>query len=207
VVDCRATAGLGIGGGLAQRNTIAECGERDIIAIAMGPGRRHITKPICEITYALREEGMGVGVIVLNAGNGVPIDAPVRTLATFGLEFEEMERISRYRLAVIHLGNVRNHIIYKTRLILRNVDIRAIVVSQCPVDFKDFASIGVKTREVMPIKNVGTKGEVVDIVTGVIRGVSCPQSKLDEITIKVRRNLLKLSKEQHKLENVKYNLG
>jgi methyl-coenzyme M reductase subunit C len=85
---------------------------------------------------------------------------------------------------------VRNHIIYKARLILRNVDIPAVVVCQAPVDFEDFARIGIKTRQVMPRKeDIGTKGTIVDIVTGVVRGTTSPQHKLDEIVSKVRRNL------------------
>ncbi len=54
VVDCRETMGMGEGGGIAQRGTFAECGS-EVLAIAMSPGRRHITKPVCEITFALRE--------------------------------------------------------------------------------------------------------------------------------------------------------
>ena len=54
VVDCRETSGMGKGGSLAQRGTFAECGT-DVCAIAMSPGRRHITKPVCEITFGLRE--------------------------------------------------------------------------------------------------------------------------------------------------------
>ena len=73
-VECRESMGMGQGGGLAQRATISESG-RDVVAIAMGPGRRHITKPVCEITYALREEGIDTSVLVLNAGAGVPADA------------------------------------------------------------------------------------------------------------------------------------
>ena len=186
-VECRESQGLGIGGGLAQRATISESG-KDVVVIAMGPGRRHITKPVCEITYALREEGIDASVLVVNAGSGVPTDAPDVTTGTrFGLDPLEVERIRQYKVALIHLGNVRNHIIYKARLILRNVDMPAIVVTQCPVDFEDFASIGVKTRDVMPDpENVGTVGRIEEIVTGVVRGVTCPQDKLDEIVSKLQ---------------------
>ena len=80
-VECRESMGLGVGGGLAARATISESG-RDVVAVAMGPGRRHITKPVCEITYCLREEGIDTSVLVLNAGGGVPQDAPdVTTIA------------------------------------------------------------------------------------------------------------------------------
>ena len=194
-VECRESQGLGIGGGLAQRATISESG-KDVVVIAMGPGRRHITKPVCEITYALREEGIDASVLVVNAGSGVPTDAPDVTTGTrFGLDPLEVERIRQYKVALIHLGNVRN-IIYKARLILRNVDMPAIVVTQCPVDFEDFASIGVKTRDVMPDpENVGTVGRIEEIVTGVVRGVTCPQDKLDEIVSKLQKIMPKEGKE------------
>ena len=181
--------GLGTGGALAQRATISESG-RDVVAVAMGPGRRHITKPVCEITYALREEGIDTSVLVVNAGSGVPSDSPDMTVSTFGLDQIEVDRIGQFKVALIHLGNVRNHIIYKARLILRNVDIPAMVVSQAPVDFEDFAKVGIKTRAVMPPDDkIGTKGTIMEIVTGVIRGVGCPQDKLDEIVSKIRRML------------------
>ena len=182
--------GMGQGGGLAQRATISESG-RDVVAIAMGPGRRHITKPVCEITYALREEGIDTSVLVLNAGAGVPADAEdVSHGQCMGLDPLETERIQQFKVALIHLGNVRSHIIWKARLILRNVNIPAILVCQCPVDFEDFAKIGVKTSAVMPKdEDIKSKGTIVEIVTGVIRGVSCPQDKLDEIVSKVQAML------------------
>ena len=141
--------------------------------------------------HYLREEGIDTSVIVVTAGSGVPADAPdMSTSSIFGLDQIEVDRIQQFKLALIHLGNVRNHIIYKARLILRNVDIPAVVVCQAPVDFEDFARIGVKTRMVRPRKeDIGTKGEIVDIVTGVVRGTTSPQHKLDEIVSKVRRNL------------------
>jgi methyl-coenzyme M reductase subunit C len=189
-VECREARGLGVGGGLAQKATISESG-RQVVAVAMGPGKRHITKPVCEITYELREEGIDTSVIVINAGSGVPVDAPdASTGSIFGLDEIEIKRMQQFRIALIHLGNVKAHIIYKARLILRNVDMPAVVVCQAPVDFEDFARIGVKTRSVMPKpENIGTKGEIVEIVTGVIRGSTISQSKLDEIVSKVKKHL------------------
>jgi len=189
-VECRESMGLGPGGSLAQRATISESG-RDVVVVAMGPGRRHITKPVCEITYALREEGIDASVLVVNAGGGVPADATEAMHGqTFGLDPIEVERMQQFRIALIHLGNVRSHIIYKARLILRNVDIPAMIVAQCPVDFEDFAAIGVKTRVVMPKDgNIDTKGEIREITTGIIRGVTCPQDKLDEIVSKIQSML------------------
>ena len=43
---------------------------------------------------------------------------------------------------------------------------------------EDFEKIGVKT---INNNNGATKGKIVDIVSGIIRGQSCPQEKLDEI--------------------------
>jgi len=189
-VECREAAGLGTGGGLAQRATISESG-RDVVAVAMGPGKRHITKPVCEITYALREEGIDTSVLVVNAGSGVPGDSPdSSTGSLFGLDQIEIDRIQQFKVALVHLGNVRNHIIYKARLILRNVDLPTVIVCQAPVDFEDFARIGVRTRVVMPSEeDIGTKGTIVDIVTGVVRGQAATQAKLDEIVSKIRKNL------------------
>ena len=75
LVDCRETRGLGEGGGIAQRGTFAECGS-DVLAVAMSPGRRHITKPVCEITFGLREANLLTSTMILDAGSGVPHDAP-----------------------------------------------------------------------------------------------------------------------------------
>ena len=44
-------------------------------------------------------------------------------------------------------------------------------------------------------EDIKSKGMIVDIVTGVIRGVSCPQDKLDEIVSKVQKMLPDLKKE------------
>ena len=185
VVDCRETMGMGEGGGIAQRGTFAECGN-DVLAIAMSPGRRHITKPVCEITFALREANIFTSTLVLNAGAGVPQDAPTAGMGSlFGLTPKEVEQIKRFRLLVVHLGGVKHHIIYKARLILRKVNRPCIVICEYPVDFEDFAEIGVKTKAVMP-EDPKTQGEIVDIISGVIRGETAPQEKLDEIIKKVR---------------------
>ncbi len=173
---------------MAQRGTIAETEVPEVVAIAMSPGSRHITKPVCEITYALREAGIHTSVLVLNAGSGVPAEAPVRTGATMGIEPEEIERINRHEVAVIHLGNVKQHIVWKARLILKHCDIPAVIVCQTPVDFEDFAEVGCRTRIVEP-PEPETSGEVVEIVTGVVRGETVPSDKINEIVRKVRRAL------------------
>lgn len=193
VVDCRESMGLAKGGGLAQRGTLSEAARPDVIAIAMSPGRRHITKPVCEITYGLRREGIQTSVLVLDAGTGVPESFPQSSRGygpTFGLSPTEIEQIARHKIAVIHLGNIKSHVIYKTRDILALVDIPAVVVSQCPVDFEDFAKEGVKTRLVMPPKkNLVTVGTVVDIVTGVTRGATCGRVKLNTLAKVLNKHL------------------
>ena len=78
VVDCREAMGMGKGGGIAQRGTISECRYPDVIVVGMSPGRRHVTKPVCDITSGLRQQGVeySISTLVLNAGSGVPPDAP-----------------------------------------------------------------------------------------------------------------------------------
>jgi methyl-coenzyme M reductase subunit C len=62
------------------------------------------------------------------------------------------------------------------------VSIPAIIVCQAPVDFEDFARIGVKTRVVNPEPDkIETQGTIVEIVTGITRGQTCPRAKLNEI--------------------------
>jgi len=188
VIDCRETAGLALGGGLAQRGTFSEAEKPDIIVLSMGPSARHITKPICEITYGLREAGFQVSVLVLKAGIGPPEEfpgGPMPGAGVSGITPEEEEQIARHKLAIIHHGNVPRHFAHKSKVFLRNVNIPAIVVCQAPADFKDFAEVGVRTKAVEPEKPE-TKGIVVDIVTGVIRGQTCPQAKIDEIIRKVK---------------------
>lgn len=188
VVDCRETMGLGEGGGIAQRGTFAECGS-EILAVAMSPGRRHITKPVCEITFALREANLLASTMILNAGSGVPQDAPgAGGGSLFGLTPKEIDQMNRFKLLVIHLGGVRNHIIYKARLILRNINRPCVIICEYPVDFEDFAKIGVKTSKIIP-EEVKTKGQIVNIVNGVIRGETVSQDKLDEIIRKVKLGL------------------
>ncbi|WP_297980771.1 methyl-coenzyme M reductase I operon protein C [uncultured Methanobrevibacter sp.] len=187
VVDCRETRGLGEGGGIAQRGTFAECGS-DVLAVAMSPGRRHITKPVCEITFGLREANLLTSTMILDAGSGVPHDAPAGGGNAFGLTDKEVEQMKNFKVIVVHLGGVRNHITYKARLILRNVNKPCVIICEYPVDFEDFAKIGVKTAKVMP-EEVKTQGKIMNIVSGVIRGQTVSQEKLDEIIRKVKLTL------------------
>lgn len=188
VVDCRESAGMGKGGSLAQRGTISECKNPDVIIVGMSPGRRHVTKPVCDITSALRSQGIeyNVSTMVLNAGSGLPPDAPKAAGhvlgAYFGMNGKEIEQIGRHRLAVLHHGNVRSHVVAKVRSILRDCEIPAIVVCQVPVDYEDFAREGVKTAFVMPpTDTIYTKGTVMRIISGVTRGETPSREKLAEV--------------------------
>jgi len=185
-VDCRESMGLGKGGGLAQRGTLSETGRPDVIAIAMSPGRRHITKPVCEITYGLRREGIQVSVLVLNAGAGVPEDLTGKSVMGYGPKFGltkmELEQIKRHKLLVLHLGNVDSHVISKTMAFLKFVDIPTVIACQNPIDFEQFAEAGIKTRLVKPRpENIQTEGTVMEIVSGITRGETCSRENLNSI--------------------------
>jgi len=190
IVICRKGQGLGLGGGIAQRGTCAKAWRNDVIAVAMSPGYRHVPKPVCEITTELRGQGINVGEIILNAGDGTPADAPSGGGhgVAFGLEQGEIEMIGQHKLAILHHGNVKVHFIYKVRFILRKVNIPTIVLCQCPVTFKDFEDIGVSTR----FKEGETQGKVVGIVSGIVRHESVPQEKLNELVSKVKMCLREL---------------
>jgi methyl-coenzyme M reductase subunit C len=189
--------GLAKGGGLAQRGTLSEATKPDVIAIAMSPGRRHITKPVCEMTYGLRREGIQTSVLVLEAGTGLPDSFPQASRGygpTFGINEREMEQIARHKIAVFHLGNVRSHVISKAKEILSQVDIPAVVVAQCPMDMEDFAREGIKTRSVRPThQKTETKGEVVDIVTGITRGTTCTRVKLNNLAKVLNKHLAEIN--------------
>ncbi|MEA2034366.1 MAG: methyl-coenzyme M reductase I operon protein C [Euryarchaeota archaeon] len=197
VVDCRESMGMGKGGGLAQRGTISECRFPDAIVVGMSPGRRHVTKPVCDITSGLRKEGVefSVSTLVLNAGSGVPPDAPKIAGsvlgAYFGLTEKEISQIEQHRVAILHHGNVRSHIVEKVRFILTYCDVNAVVVSQAPIDYEDLAKVGVKTAYVMPTPdNIRTKGTVLSIVSGVTRGQTPGREKLAEV-IQAVMNVMK----------------
>ena len=196
-MDCRESMGLAKGGGLAQRGTLSEATQPDVIAIAMSPGRRHITKPVCEMTYGLRREGIQTSVLVLEGGTGLPDSFPQASRGygpTFGLNERELEQIARHKIAVIHLGNVRSHVISKAKEVLSQVDIPAVVVAQCPMDMEDFAREGVKTSaDKPPQQKTETKGEVVDIVTGITRGATCNRVKLNTLAKVLNKHLAEIN--------------
>lgn len=196
-MDCRESMGLAKGGGLAQRGTLSEATKPDVIAIAMSPGRRHITKPVCEMTYGLRREGIQTSVLVLEAGTGLPDSFPQSSRGygpTFGLNEKELDQIARHKIAVLHLGNVRSHVIYKAKEVLSQVNIPAVVVAQCPMDMEDFAREGIKTRTVKPTyQKTETKGEVVDIVTGITRGATCTRVKLNTLAKVLNKHLAEIT--------------
>lgn len=194
VVDCREAMGMGKGGGIAQRGTISECRYPDVIVVGMSPGRRHVTKPVCDITSALRQQGIeySISTLVLNAGSGVPPDAGniggAVLGAYFGITEKEIQQIEKHRVAILHHGNVRSHVVHKVRYILERCDVMAVVVSQAPVDFEDFAKEGVKTALVMPPHDkIKTKGTVMAIVSGVTRGQTPTREKMAEVIRAVMR--------------------
>lgn len=195
LVDCRQSMGMGKGGSLAQRGTISECRNSDVIIVGMSPGRRHITKPVCDITSALRQQGIeySVSTLVLNAGSGVPPDAEIGGVSlgsNFGILDREIEQIERHKVAVLHHGNIRSHVVHKSRKILQECNVNAVVVCQAPVDFEDFAKVGVKTAYVMPKPDkIRTKGTVVGIVTGITRGQTPSRASLANVIHEVLRTI------------------
>ena len=198
VVDCREAMGMGKGGGIAQRGTISECRYPDVIVVGMSPGRRHVTKPVCDITSALRQQGIeySVSTLVLNAGSGVPPDAPniggAVLGAYFGLTEKEIQQIEKHRIAILHHGNVRSHVVHKVRYILAACDVKAVVVSQAPIDFEDLAREGVKTALVMPPpEKIKTRGPVMALVRGVTRGQTPTREKMAEVIHAVMRLIKK----------------
>lgn len=192
-IDCRAEMGVGVTAGVAQRGTMSLARNYDVLVIGMSGSRRHVFKPVCEISMGLRERGIELSVMILQTGEGVPVDAPgtIAVKATsMRLTPMEVEQIKPAKVVIVHLGNVRTHIVYKTRMLLRNADQPFIVVCQSPLDFEDFAEIGVLTKYVRPLEeNVGTRGSVAGVVTDVTRGVPCPEQKIDEITRTVWENM------------------
>jgi len=185
---------MGKGGVLAQRGTISECRYPDVIVVGMSPGRRHVTKPVCDITSALRAQGVeySISTLILYAGSGIPPDAPKSAGhvlgAYFGLNEKEIAQISRHKVAVLHHGNVRSHVVAKVRSILKDCDIPAVVVCQVPIDYEDFAREGVKTAYVMPQEqHIQTKGTVMAIVSGITRGQTPSREKIAEVIHAVMR--------------------
>ncbi len=193
LVDCRQSMGMGKGGSLAQRGTIAECRNPDVIIVGMSPGRRHITKPVCDITSALRQQGIeySVSTLVLNAGSGVPSDAEIGGVSlgsNFGITEREIEQIERHKVAVLHHGNIQSHVVHKSRKILQQCNVNAVVVCQAPVDFEDFARVGVKTAYVMPKpEDTKTKGTVRGVVTGITRGQTPSRVAMSDVVHEVLR--------------------
>jgi len=196
VVDCRESMGMNKDAGIAQRGTISECRYPDVIVVGMSPGRRHVTKPVCDITSALRREGaeFSVTTLVLNAGSGVPGDAPAIGGAVlgayFGLTPKEIQQIEQHKVAILHHGNVRSHVVHKVRYILEHCNVKAIVVSQAPIDYEDLAKEGVKTAMVMPPEDkIKTKGIVMAIVPRVTRGQTPTRENIAEVISAVMKVL------------------
>lgn len=191
VVECRATSGTAIGGNLAFPGTLSEAEHPDIIVLAMSPSSRHITKPVCQITYSLREAGLNVSVLVLSSGTGTSSEmAPRNTVGASIMSITEKERhqISLHKIVMIHVGNVPSHFIPKIKEILMNVDTPAIVLSQAPITFSDLASNGIRVLDSSIVEqNPETSGQVIDLVNGIVRGQRCTQHKIEEIVTKARK--------------------
>jgi methyl-coenzyme M reductase subunit C len=191
IVECRATSGTAIGGNLAFPGTFSEAQQPDIIVVAMSPSPRHITKPVCQITYSLRGAGLEVSVLVLSAGTGTSSEtAPRNSLGASLMELSDLEvhQIKRHRIAIIHVGNVPFHFIPKIKLILSRVDTSAIILSQAVLNFEDLVANGIRV-DIPFDRDWETEGRVVDLVNGIVRGQRCPQGKIDEIVFKTRKAL------------------
>ncbi len=193
VVQCRVTSGTAVGGSLAFPGTLAEAQNPDVIVVAMSPSSRHITKPVCQITYSLRAAGIEASVLVLSSGTGTSSEvAPTNTLGTsvMSISEQEVEQLCRHRLAIIHVGNVPSHFIPKISQILTAADMPAIVISQAPVSFDQLSREGIRVKNARELGD--TAGWVVDMVDSVIRGQRCTPSKIDEIVAKTRRALMSI---------------
>lgn len=205
-MDCREAMGLGRGGGIAQRGTISEAARPDVVAIAMTPGRRHITKPVCEITYGLRREGVQVSVLVLEAGAGIPMDETGSSTSSkgygpkFGITAKEIDQIARHKIVLIHMGNINSHVVSKTKKILKYVDIPAVIACEYPLDFEDFAKEGIRTKNIMP-KNPETEGTVMAIVSGITRGETCSRSVINELVKAIREILAQDIEQTHTIRS------
>jgi methyl-coenzyme M reductase subunit C len=202
VVACRAASGTAVGGNLAFPGTLSEAQQPDIIVVAMSPSPRHITKPICQITYSLREAGLEVSVLVLSSGTGNSMEtAPRNTVGASLMELTDLEahQIMRHKVALIHVGNVPFHFIPKIQLILSRTNVPAIVISQAEVSFDDLIKNGIGTSGSSPIGNK-EEGRVVDLVNGVVRGQRCSSEKINEIVLKTR-NALKNARSDHTDKN------
>jgi len=153
-----------------------------------------VTKPVCDITSGLRQQGVeySISTLVLYAGSGVPPDAPKLAGgvlgAAMGITDKEIAQIEKHKVAILHHGNVRSHVVQKVRFILQACDVKAIVVSQCPIDYEDLAKEGVKTAYVMPpADKIRTKGIVMAIVSGVTRGQTPTREKMADVISSVMR--------------------
>ena len=124
----------------------------DVIVVGMSPGRRHVTNR-CAIRPGLRQQGVeySISTLVLYAGSGVPprrTEIPGGVLgASMGLTDKEIAQIEKHKVAILHHGNVLSHVVQKVRFILQACDVKAVVVSQCPIDYEDLAKEGVKTSD------------------------------------------------------------
>jgi methyl-coenzyme M reductase subunit C len=90
------------------------------------------------------------------------------------------------------VGNVPSHFIPKIKKILMDTEIPALVISQAPTSYEALASQGIRTAIDMTWP-VLTKGRVVEMIDGVVRGQRCSPEKIEEIIAKTRKTLVSLS--------------
>ena len=133
-----------------------ECRYPDVIVVGMSPDAAMSQS---RVRYHLGAEAAGCRIqhqgTVLNAGQRRPSVRPQYCRggvigAYFGLTEKEVTQIEKHKVAILHHGNVRSHVVAKVRYILEACDVKAIVVSQSPIDYEDLAKEGVKTAVVMP---------------------------------------------------------
>jgi methyl-coenzyme M reductase subunit C len=151
--------------------------------------------PIGRVTQVVdcREAmGMGKGGGIAQRGTISECRYPGVIGAYFGLTDKEIVQIEKHKIAILHHGNVRSHVVHKIRFILQACDVKAVVVSQAPIDYEDLAKEGVKTAVVMPpADRIRTKGTVMAIVSGVTRGQTPTREKMAEVISSVMRLLKK----------------
>lgn len=180
-IDCRLESSGSLGYGIGRGGTASHAYEEDLIAVAMDPTERHIPFPVCDITQRLRLAGIKTSVLILKYGKGTKSEESIKASA-FTVSEEEFEIMKRANLLLFHHGNISKHISYKQNILLRKIQKPSIIVCQCPIDYEDLAKEGTDTSIVKPLpEDKKTKGEVIGIVTEVIRGLMCPEKKINEI--------------------------
>lgn len=184
-VDCRPEAGGGLAYGIAKPGTISMTRGEDALIVSMIDDEKHIPRPVCEIARELRRQGIKTGVQVLGHGGGTPPVGEIPHAAKgryFILGDRETDQMNGSKVLIFHMGNVKFHVLHKTKVLLQKIRTKSIVICQYLLDYEDFAKVGVKTRLVRPVEqSTETLGELVGLVTGVMIGQTCPQEKIEQL--------------------------